>query len=297
MILRETIKNITRKHLLEDNGVLLAQNVTAVGWIQNTVPSDIPNNKGIIELPTSDASNAHIVCGFGLMNRNPIYVIRYQGFGWINYNALVNYAAKIKAISGKTCKVFVRSIGMEGGVGPTATGCNHGLLARQPGLKLFAPMSSGEWKAAWQSFIQGDDPVFCSEHRRAYTNDNEFKDNFCVIGRQPTIIAIGAARLNALEAQKILKEQHGIYVNLFHLWQLKPLVLDDSLGLASSKILVVDSDYEFGGFGNQVAIECHKRYKLDVDVMGIEDKVAGTAPHTDIMTPSIDRIVQYFLKR
>ena len=292
-MLKDTIKNITRKHLLEDNGVLLAQNVTAVGWINDTVPSDLPNNKGIIELPTSDASNAHIVCGFGLMDRNPIYVIRYQGFGWINYNAIVNYAAKCRALSGKTCKIFVRSIGMEGGIGPVASGQNHGLLARQPGLKLFAPMTSNEWEFAWNEFIEGNDPVICSEHRTSYTQEGEIKNRMCAVGRQPSILAIGAARFNAIKAQKILMEQ-GIDVNVFHLWKLKPLELPDFLGEASSKILVVDSDYEFASLGAQVALECHKRYNIPVDNIGLLDRVAGFSPETDVLTPSVERIVNYF---
>lgn len=296
MTLRDTIKNITKHHLLENNGALLAQNVTAVGWINDTVPSDIPNNKGIVELPTSDASNAHVVCGFGLMDRNPIYVIRYQGFGWINYNALVNYAAKCRTLSGKTCKVFTRCIGMEGGIGPVASGCNHGMLVRQPGLKVFAPITSREYEQTWKSFLDGDDPVFCSEHRLSYNNDQDFRNNYAVVGRQPTIIAIGAARFNAIAAQKVLREQHGIYVNLFHLWQLKPLVLDDSIGAASSKVLVVDSDYEFCGVASQVVLEVVQRYKIsDVATMGLPDKVAGFSTETDVLTPSVERIVNYFV--
>ena len=36
--LAETIREISRKHLEENNGLLLGQCVSAVGWINGTVP-------------------------------------------------------------------------------------------------------------------------------------------------------------------------------------------------------------------------------------------------------------------
>src|SRR5688572_8662617 len=91
MNLSETIKEITRKHLVENNGLLLAQNVNAVGFIGGTVPE---LSDGIIELPTSDVSNSGIAVGAALAGRRPIYVIRYQGFLWYNAAHIANYAAK-----------------------------------------------------------------------------------------------------------------------------------------------------------------------------------------------------------
>ena len=65
----ETIKEITRKHLLENNGLLYGQCVTAVGWIGGTVP-ELTEDQGIVELPTSDSSNPGVVCGAGLSVRS-----------------------------------------------------------------------------------------------------------------------------------------------------------------------------------------------------------------------------------
>jgi hypothetical protein len=52
----ETISGITRKHLLENNGLLFGQCVTAVGWVGGTIPP-LREEDGIVELPTSDVSN------------------------------------------------------------------------------------------------------------------------------------------------------------------------------------------------------------------------------------------------
>ena len=91
----ETIKEITKDHLENGNGLLLGQCVTAVGWIGGT----IPDCKGIVELPMTDVAAPGFAVGCALMGRRPIFVVRYQGFMWYNCSSLVNYAAKSKAVS------------------------------------------------------------------------------------------------------------------------------------------------------------------------------------------------------
>ena len=55
----DTIKAITRNHLENHNGLLFGQAITAVGWVNNTVP----DCRGIVEFPMSDVSNMGIACG------------------------------------------------------------------------------------------------------------------------------------------------------------------------------------------------------------------------------------------
>ena len=295
-MLADTIREITANHL-RNGGVFLCQNATDNGYVQNTVPHDDDILDKIITLPTSDVSNSGIVCGFALAGKRPIYGIRYQGFTSLNNSNLVNYAAKSKQMWGVPCPIFIRAVGMEGGIGPVASHMHHSSVIRYPGIKVFAPMTPSEYCMCWNSFMSDDSPVYCSEHRASYKNVEEMKNMYCAVGRQPTIIAIGAVRMNAILARDILRTEHDIHVNIFHVWKLKPLGLDDSIGLASSKVLVVDSDYEIGGIGAQVALECLKRYKItDISVMGLEDRVAGFGPHCDVLTPSVERIVDHFVK-
>jgi acetoin:2,6-dichlorophenolindophenol oxidoreductase subunit beta len=54
--LAETIKEITRIHLEQNNGLILGQCLSAVGWVNNTVP----DCKNIVELPMSDVAAAGI---------------------------------------------------------------------------------------------------------------------------------------------------------------------------------------------------------------------------------------------
>ena len=51
-----------------------------------------------------------------------------------------------KKFGEKPCPVFVRSIAMEGGIGPVAGSSHHSLYYRMPGVKICSPMTPKEYK-------------------------------------------------------------------------------------------------------------------------------------------------------
>src|ERR1035437_1666806 len=105
----ETIKAITKDHLENHNGMLLGQCITAVGWVNNT----IPDTCNIVELPMTDVAAAGMACGAALMGRRPIFVVRFQDFMMLNGSALINFAAKTKELHGVACPVFIRALASE----------------------------------------------------------------------------------------------------------------------------------------------------------------------------------------
>ena len=169
---RETIKFIIKDHLLKFNGLAFGQCLTAVGWVGGTLP-ELYEKEGMIELPTSDVSNGGIVVGAGLMNKRPIYIIRYQGFNWYNCPMIINYACKSKEIWKVPCPIFIRSIGMEGGIGPVAGSSHHSLYYRMPGIKIASPMTPNEYVSVYNKFMQDDEVYYISEHRKSYDNSLE----------------------------------------------------------------------------------------------------------------------------
>lgn len=296
MTVAETIKELTRKHLEENNGLLFAQCITAVGFIGGTVP-DI--QKGLVELSMSEVSNTGIAVGAALMGRRPIYVIRYQGFMWLAASTLVNYAAKSKDVWDVSCPIFVRSIGMEGsGVGPTASSCQHSLVMRMPGIKVCAPMTPGEWSKCWDDFLADDDPYYCSEHRRSFPIDFEMEDMIHDGKVDVTIFAISAGRINAVEAADILIKK-GISVNLIHLLYLKPFDIKTEYikTLKNSTIgIVVDSDFEICGASRSIAYDLMHAAKTPVFSFGLEDRTGGIASNLDNVTPNPDKIVDKIIE-
>ena len=285
----ETISEITKKHLTQDNGLLLGQCVTAVGWIGGTVP----DCEGIVEIPMTDVAGPGFAVGCALMGRRPIFVVRYQGFMWYNSSSLVNYAAKSKQVWGQPCPIFIRSIGMEGGgIGHTASSCVHSILMHSPGMPVAAPMSPSEYISVWAYFMSNDDPVYVSEHRRSFASSLEM-ENIVDPEAEFTIFAISASRLNAIEAEKKLREQN-IRCNLFHILWLKPFQPTEEMiqCLTKTKVgLVLDSDYEIAGASRSLAYELMHKTGARVHALGLEDRVCGVAPHLENITPSSEKIV------
>jgi len=289
----ETIKSITRKHLEVGNGLLFGQCVTAVGWIGGTVP-EMTEVDGVVELSMADVSGAGIAVGAAIVGRRPIYVIRYQGFMWYNSAPLLNYAAKSKDMWNVPCPILVRSIAMEGGLGPVASGSHHGMVMRMPGMPVCAPMTPGEWRQIWDWFISHDDPLYVSEHRRSFPVDYEM-DHILNQKADITVLAISAARLNACVAIDQLSHD-GIICDLIHLVWLKPFQITETMISSIKKTglaLVIDSDFEISSAARSVAYELMHETSVSVYSLGLEDRTAGFAPHLDNGTPKIEKIHEY----
>jgi acetoin:2,6-dichlorophenolindophenol oxidoreductase subunit beta len=284
----ETISEITRKHLTENNGLLLGQCVSAVGWIGGTVP----DCEGIAEIPMTDVAGPAFAVGCGLMGRRPIFVVRYQGFMWYNSSSLINYAAKSKQVWNRPCPIFIRSIGMEGnGIGHTASSCIHSIFMHSPGMPVAAPMSPKEYQSVWDHFIRHNDPIYVSEHRRSFTSSLEM-ENIVQDQADITIIAISGSRFNAMEAEKTLREQN-IKCDLFHLLWLKPFQPTEEMlhSLKKTKVgLVIDSDYEISGASRSLAYELMHQAGVPIHALGLEDRVCGVAPDLENITPSSAKI-------
>jgi pyruvate/2-oxoglutarate/acetoin dehydrogenase E1 component len=168
--------------------------------VGGTLP-ELDEKDGMIELSMADVAGGGIVTGSALMNERPIYVIRYQGFNWYNCPMIVNYASKSKELWKQPCPVFVRGIGMEGGIGPVAGSSHHSLYYRMPGLKICAPMTPNEYKDIYNKYLKDDDVYYVSEHRGSFNNTKEFKNDIEGV-KDIFLIAISITRFAAIEAKK-----------------------------------------------------------------------------------------------
>lgn len=305
LTLRETIRDITDQHL--DKGYMVAgQCLTAVGWVGGT----LPERHDMTELPTADVAGAGFVVGMALAGKRPIYVIRYQGFTHYNGPMIVNYAAKSKDMWGRPCPILVRSIAMEGGIGPVAGSSHHSLFTRMPGVKVFAPMTPREWRDAYQEFMSGDDVVYLSEHRGAYDTRNEF---LAFLGQEEpellrrrsgtnrppdiVLIPISITRTAAINAAQEMMVQN-IAVAVHPAWCLKPLQLTsrafDDLERACYGGIVIDDDYE-GGVASDIAIKLHAKTGATMRVLGLKDRTAGFSLWNDNLPPNKETIKEFIL--
>ena len=282
MNLRDTIRELTAAHL--DAGHLVCgQCLSAVGFVANTVPND----PRLTEFPMSDVAQSGFVVGAALVERRPLYILRYQGFSWFNLPIILNYAAKSKAIWGRPCPLLIRSIAMEGRIGPTSGSSHHALAYRMPGVKIFAPMTPWEWKVAYEDFMASDDVMLLSEHRSAYDNELEMPDSFD--GGDITLYPISVTRFAAKQAAIQLRNE-GIAVNVVHLHELKPLYMPY---LSTTKYgIVIDDDYP-DGIAKSLAFDIQKLTGSQMSVMGLENRTAGFAAHLDNLPPTAEEIAAH----
>ena len=286
--LADTIREITKRHL-DNGGLLLGQAITAVGYVNNTVPQ----HKNIVELPMCDVAGAGFAVGTAIVGKRPILVVRFQDFMFLNGSVLVNYAAKSKEIFGQPCPIFIRAIVAEGyGIGIVHSTCLHSIFAHIPSMKVVAPMTPNEYQIAWDYFMENDEPMFVSEHRWAYEESKELQD-IVVENADATIYAISGARFSAMEAVEVLKEE-GIRCNLIHIFWLKPLDLKLSYleDWNSNKLgLVVDSDYGICGIAESVAYNLMRKTGKPVKALGRRDNSTGVGQHLVNGTPTAEQIV------
>ena len=288
---RDTIKDLTRIHLSTGKGKCYGQCLTAVGWVGGTLP-EMYEEDGMIELSMADVAGGAIVTGAALAGDRPIYVVRYQGFQWYNATTIVNYAAKSKELWERPCPVFVRSIAMEGAIGPVAGSSHHSIYHRMPGLKISAPMTSNEYIQTYNHFMSDDVPYYVSEHRKSYDNDQEFED--IVDGECDfTIFPISITRFEMRKLVELAKSEN-IKLNIIHQLWIKPFIVKDtwldSLNKSKYGGLVTDDDFVEGvasSMANEISHLCNKR----VYTLGIKPKTAGFYPQVDNLPPTAEEIL------
>jgi pyruvate/2-oxoglutarate/acetoin dehydrogenase E1 component len=244
-------------------------------------------------LPMADVAGGGIVTGSGLVNRRPIYIIRYQGYNWFNCTFIVNYACKSKEIWKVPCPMLIRGIGMEGGIGPVAGSSHHSLYFRMPGITIFSPMTSGEYKLVYDYFIKNDDVIYVSEHRNSFNNAAELPDK--LEGKCDIIIfAISITRFEAIKVKEILKKKN-IKIGIANILWIKPFKIKNSWlqNLKTSKYggLVLDDDYE-SGIAKSIANDLNLKSGKKVFTMGLKNKSAGFSKQTDNLPPNSNEIIK-----
>ena len=290
--LRDCIKEITRQHLQQGNKIY-GQCLTAVGWVGGTIP-ELTEMDGIVELSMADVAGGGIVVGAALAGIRPIYVVRYQGFQWFNSPIITNYAGKSREMWDIPCPIFIRSIAMEGGIGPVAGSSHHGIYLRMPGVKIASPMTPREYMDVYRTFMAGDVPVYVSEHRKSY-NETREAVNFYEETPDITLFPFSITRLEAERARQYFEANNRAKVSLSHQVWISPF-LPSSKSIESLKRsrfgVVLDDDYP-NGAAKQIAYELMHITGKPVHVLCIKEKTAGFQAHNDNLPPTAEEIIQF----
>ena len=290
---RDTIKEITRKHLTEGRGKCYGQCLTAVGWVGGTLP-EIYEEGGMVELSMADVAGGAIVTGAALAGERAIYVVRYQGFQWYNAVSVANYAAKSKELWNRPCPILVRSIAMEGGIGPVAGSSHHSIVSRMPGIKVISPMTPKEYQYAYDCYMNDNDPYYISEHRKSYDNEDELRT---FIDDKEVDFTIFPLSITRLEMTKLveLAGAENITLNIIHQLWIRPFNVNPLWAQALNRSryggLVTDDDYVEGvasSMANELSLVSTKR----VHTLGLDPRTAGFYTSVDNLPPSAEKILE-----
>lgn len=291
LTLAETIKAITRDHLENHNGLLFGQCVTAVGWVNGSVP----DCKNIVELPMTDVAGAGFAVGAALAGRRPVFVLRFQDFFTLNCNQIVHYAALSKELHHQGVPVFIRCIGTDS-AGPVHSIMLHNIPMYFPGINVYAPMTPGEYRKTWDDYMKSDIPMFVSEHRSSYKNTDEMPDEI-VEDADITLFGISDARREILKAADILKAK-GLRVSTVHIMKLKPLERDSLIEKMGNckKGIVVDNGFPVCGAARDIAYELMEGTDNRVKALSCEDKTKCFNPEQQNRTPDAEKIVEEVMR-
>ena len=192
--------------------------------------------KRIIDTAISEAAIAGAAVGAALRGIRPVAEIMYVDFVTIAMDQLVHVGAYNRYMFGGKARVPM-VLRTEGGVG-RCIAAHHSesleaWLMHPPGLYVVMPSTPYDAKGLLKAAIRSDNPVVFIEHKATYGQLGPVPEGDYVIplgvadikrpGKDATIVSYSRMVMRALEAAKILTEQHGIDAEVIDVRTLKPL--------------------------------------------------------------------------
>ena len=176
--------------------------------------------------PISEAAIVSSAVGYGLCGGRVIVELMYADFMGRAGDEIFNQLAKWQAMSSGILKMpVVLRVSVGSKYGAQHSQDWVALPAHVPGLKVIFPATPYDAKGLMNSALNGTDPVIVFESQRIYGKGEEFKKDGVPegyyeiplgepdikrVGKDVTILTIGATLYKAMEAAKILSEKYGI---------------------------------------------------------------------------------------
>jgi pyruvate/2-oxoglutarate/acetoin dehydrogenase E1 component len=232
--------------------------------------ANLSHPERVLGTPISENAMTGVALGAALSGLRPIHVHLRVDFMLTAMDQIVNYVAKWEDMFDRQARVplVIRGIvGRGWGCGAQHSQTLHGWFAHIPGLKVVTPATPYDAKGLMLASVADDSPVVFLEHRWLYKNTGDVPAELYTLplgkaahlhrGDKLTVVANSLAAVHALTAV----EQHGLDVDLIDPRTIKPLDLDTIVASVerTGRLLVVDYDFPFGGFGAEVVAAVTER--------------------------------------
>ncbi|MBN2136928.1 MAG: dehydrogenase E1 component subunit alpha/beta [Sedimentisphaerales bacterium] len=222
----------------------------------------------VIDTAISEAAIAGAAVGAALRGIRPVAEIMYVDFLTIAMDQLVHVGAYNRYMFGGKAKVPM-VLRTEGGVGRCIAAHHSESLEawvmHTPGLYVVMPSTPYDAKGLLKAAIRSDNPVVFIEHKATYGQLGPVPEEDYIIplgvadikrpGTDATIVSYSRMAMWALDAAKILAENHGINAEVIDVRTLKPLdikTIADSVR-KTGRLVTVSEGFCTCGVGREIA--------------------------------------------
>jgi pyruvate dehydrogenase E1 component beta subunit len=240
MYFREAIIKALREEMRADPRVLiLGQDVGAFGGSYREFDGLFAEFGAdrIRDTPVAEAASIGIGAGAAAAGFRPLVSITYMDFMMLGFDALINYAAKLRYKTGGllTAPLVVKTTAGALGQGVAHSQCIEAWLMSVPGLKVVAPSTPHDAYGLMKSALRADGPVVYIDHKRLFPIPGEVPVAETAVpfgralvrrtGSDVTVATHGFMTRVALEAAQRLGND-GVSCEVIDLRSLAPLDVD-----------------------------------------------------------------------
>jgi len=224
--------------------------------------------KRVFDTPISEQGFTGLAIGSAFKGLRPIVEFMTFNFSMQAIDQIINSAAKTLYMSGGqiNCPIVFR--GPNGAASQVAAQHSQDFTswyAHCPGLKVVIPSNAYNAKGLLKSAIDDDNPVIFLEneilygHKAEVPEDTNFEiplgvANIALEGSDATIVTYSIMVSKSLEAAELLKDRHGIKVEVIDLQTIRPL---DKLSIIESvkktnRLVTVEESWPFASVGSEI---------------------------------------------
>ena len=268
----------------------------------------------IRDTPISERGFVGMCTGAAMVGARPVVDFMFLDFILDAFGELINQIAKIQYMSnGRIAMPMVLRgcIGIGGSAATHHSGNYYPFFAHQPGFRVVVPSTPHDAKGLLKTAIRSDDPVLFLEHKlllatRGPVPAAEYLEpmgqaKVKAVGRDATVVAIGAMVQRTLDAVSALEEE-GLSIEVVDLVSIAPLDIPTILESVAKtgRLLIVDEDYGPCGVGAEICarIVAEGFDFLDAPVArlnGVHAPIPYSPPLENAMAPSSPTITSALL--
>jgi pyruvate dehydrogenase E1 component beta subunit len=270
--MREALRDAMAEEMRRDDEVFVMGEDVAVFQGSFKVTEGLLDEFGekrVRDTPISENSIVGAGVGAAMGGLRPIVEIMTVNFALLAMDQIVNHAAAIPYMFGGQVRVPL-VIRMPGGgghqLGPTHSHSFEALFLQIPGLLVACPSTPADGKGLLKAAIRDDNPVIFIEHETLYGIRGEVPDNGDGVvdfgeaairheGSDVTIVGILRMAEVALQAARMLSEEHDVEAEVIDPRTLRPLDLDTILESVqkTNRVVIVEEGWPHGGVGANLA--------------------------------------------